>query len=112
VRLAGLVRALNATAGRRRKRRPAEPPVSDDVLRAAHWNAARQGLDSTLLDPFNDTASARPGPGHRGHPALDRHGDRPLVDAELARLRAEGTGAPRRTPAPATCGRCWPTWRA
>jgi glutamate---cysteine ligase / carboxylate-amine ligase len=97
--LAGLVRALVATvlddiaAGRAAIRPP------EHLLRAAHWNAAHQGLSGTLMDLR----------GRRAVPAwemldllaetagtaLRRHGDDGLVAAELTRLRAEGTGAER-----------------
>jgi carboxylate-amine ligase len=97
--VAGLVRALVATActdvaaGRRAPALPAE------LLRAAHWNAARTGLDGTLLDPS----------GRRSRPAWDvlddlvatvrpalrRHRDAEVVADGLDRIRREGTGAVR-----------------
>ncbi|GIE94198.1 carboxylate-amine ligase [Paractinoplanes rishiriensis] len=97
--VAGLVRALVGTAradiaaGRR------APVVPDELLRAAHWNAARTGLDGTLLDPSGrrsrpawevvDLLVARAGP------ALRRHGDAEIVADGLDRIRREGTGAAR-----------------
>jgi carboxylate-amine ligase len=96
---AGLIRALVATAiDDVAAGRPA-PAVPDGLLRAAHWNAAHQGLGGTLLDvrqrrarPAWDVvedllASVRP--------ALLRHADLASVESGLARVRREGTGAER-----------------
>lgn len=97
--LAGLVRALVATAvDDIAAGRPALA-VPEGVLRAAHFNAAHDGLAGTLLDlrtghprpawdVVDDLAAAL-------RPALERHGDLALVEAELARLRKDGTGADR-----------------
>ncbi|MEV4510230.1 glutamate--cysteine ligase [Dactylosporangium sp. NPDC049525] len=97
--VAGLVRALVATvvadiaAGR-----PAVRPP-EHLLRAAHWNAAHQGLGGTLMDLH----ARRPVPAwemvdllaETAGAALRRHGDDAVVARELARLRTEGTGADR-----------------
>jgi carboxylate-amine ligase len=85
--------SLDASAGR-----PA-PELSDAVLHAAHFNAARDGLGGTLLDP----RSGRSRPAwelvgdlvDRVTPALQRHGDLDVVTAGLDRIRREGTGAAR-----------------
>ncbi|MEV6495683.1 hypothetical protein AB0M20_44765 [Actinoplanes sp. NPDC051633] len=71
----------------------------DDMLRAAHWTAARSGIAGTLFDP----RSARPRPAWElvedlvavVDGALRRHGDRDEVHAGLGRIRREGTGADR-----------------
>jgi carboxylate-amine ligase len=97
--LAGLVRALVATATAGIAAGVPAPEVPDGLLRAAHWNAAHQGLDGTLLD----LRRLEPRPAwdlvddlvEAVTPALDRHGDLAVVHAGLARLRAEGTGARR-----------------
>jgi glutamate---cysteine ligase / carboxylate-amine ligase len=97
--LAGLVRALVATAVDDIAAGADAPAVPDGVLRAAHWNAAHRGLGGTLLDLR--AGHARPAWDVVGdlvavvRPALRRHGDLSLVDAELARLREQGTGADR-----------------
>jgi carboxylate-amine ligase len=97
--VAGLIRALVATirdeitAGRPALR------VPDELLRAAHWNAARTGLDGTLLD----LRSQRARPAWTlvddlvtfAGPALRRQGDQDVVEAQLTRLRRDGTGAAR-----------------
>jgi hypothetical protein len=73
--------------------------VRDCLLTAAHWQAAHEGLDGSLIDVRSGTARpawdvvrdllAVVGPG------LQRHGDTAFVVAHLARLREEGTGAAR-----------------
>jgi glutamate---cysteine ligase / carboxylate-amine ligase len=97
--IAGLVRALVATirdviaAGRPARRIP------DDLLRAAHWNAARTGMDGTLTD----VRSQRARPAWEladdlvafVEPALRRQGDQDVVEAQLTRVRRDGTGAAR-----------------
>jgi carboxylate-amine ligase len=97
--VAALVRGLvdtvvqDVSAGR-----PA-PEIGDAVLHAAHFNAARDGLGGTLLDPW----SGRSRPAwelvgdlvDRVTPALTRHGDLDVVTTGLDRIRREGTGAAR-----------------
>ncbi len=98
--VAALIRALVATMiDDDRAGAPVEE-VRDCVLAAAHWHAARDGLDGTLpdvrlggvlrpawelVDELLATVS----------PALLRHGDIVLVMAQLIRLRNHGTGAAR-----------------
>lgn len=78
---------------------PDEPEIADVVLRAAHWNAARDGVSGLLLDAR--TGRARPAWDlvgdlvERARPALRRHGDLDLVTAGLERIRRQGTGAAR-----------------
>jgi glutamate---cysteine ligase / carboxylate-amine ligase len=97
--LAALVRGLVATlmediaAGR-----PA-PQVPHHILTAAHWRAARDGLEGLAVDPTSgDTRPAwrllRRLIDHVT-PALERHGDLGTVTLLLGRLRAHGTGAAR-----------------
>ena len=97
--IAGLVRALVATAlDDLAAGRPA-PRVPGLAVRAAHWNAAHQGLGGTLLDP----REGRPRPAwdlvdelvSTVRPALEQQGDQELTASLLARLRAGGTGAQR-----------------
>jgi carboxylate-amine ligase len=93
--IAALVRALVEAA----RDAPAAPVVPDELLRAAHWNAAHTGMAGTLLDPLSGRARPawRAGDELLAHigPALGRLGDRGVVDAELARIRRDGTGADR-----------------
>lgn len=97
--LAGMIRALVVTAIEDIAAGLTAPVVADGLLRAAHWNSAHVGLGGTLLDVregrsrpvwelVDDLIAAV-------RPALARHGDLPLVEAGLARLRTEGTGADR-----------------
>ncbi|MFI5914413.1 glutamate--cysteine ligase [Dactylosporangium sp. NPDC051541] len=97
--IAGLARALvsTAVAGIAAGFEVVQPP--EHLLRAAHWNAAHAGVGGTLLDLR--THAARPAwelvedlVALVG-PALDRHGDRSLVEDGLFKLRGYGTGAQR-----------------
>jgi carboxylate-amine ligase len=94
--IAALVRGLVDTMASP----PSEPvAIPDVVLEAAHWNAARAGVEGTLLDPRS--ARSRPAWDLVAElldlvtPSLDRHGDLDVVTAELDRLRRDGTGAAR-----------------
>ena len=97
--VAGLIRGLVATAVDDITHGVAPPAIPDGLLRAAHFNAAHSGLSGTLLDLHE----GRPRPAWElvddlltlVRPALHRFGDLDLVDAELARLRKDGTGADR-----------------
>jgi carboxylate-amine ligase len=97
--LAGLIRALVATAIDDIAAGAAAPAFPDGLLRAAHWNAAHRGLGGSLLDLRQ--GRARPAWDvvddllAAVRPALLRHADLALVESELARLRKEGTGADR-----------------
>jgi len=95
--LAGLVRGLVAMTGADALAGRPAPVIADALLEGAHWNAARDGMDGTLLD-------VRTG---RARPAWDLVDD--LVDwitpalgddlgtvhTGLDRIRREGTGAAR-----------------
>jgi carboxylate-amine ligase len=97
--LAGLVRALVATAIDDIADGRTAPMVPDGLLRAAHWNAAHRGLGGTLLDLRQ--GRARPAWDlvddlvDTVRPALLRHADLSAVETGLVRLRNEGTGADR-----------------
>ncbi len=95
--LAGLVRALVRTcAEAQRADRPA-PDVRPEVLRAALWRAARSGLRGELVDP----CTGEPLPAHRVvHRLLDHVSealavadDTAVVEDQVRRVLAEGTGA-------------------
>lgn len=74
-------------------------PVRGDLLRAAHWRAARHGLSGDLLHPLTlRPVRAIEAIGvlvDRVAPALDQAGDRERVDATLTRLGTLGGGARR-----------------
>ncbi|WP_128983480.1 carboxylate-amine ligase [Streptomyces roseicoloratus] len=92
--LAGIVRAMVATALTAVD--AGEPPLrpSDALLRAACWRAARDGVTGKGIDP----ATGRLTPAvaqvedllSRLRPALDRHGDTDLVHDLWTRLRTQG----------------------
>jgi carboxylate-amine ligase len=85
------------------------PRASDALLRAAHWRAARDGLEGLAVDARSravrpcweavDDLVARIGP------ALEVHGDLDAVREGLRRLRTDGSGAARQRRAYAERGR-------
>ncbi|MFI5847198.1 glutamate--cysteine ligase [Micromonospora chalcea] len=97
--IAGLVRALVATAiGDIRDGVPAQR-IRDCLVAAAHWRAAHDGVDGDLID----LRTGRPRPAWDlvddmlgiVTPALTRNGDLDLVRRQMDRVRQEGTGATR-----------------
>jgi carboxylate-amine ligase len=97
--IAALVRALVVTMIDDELAGVPMPEVRDCVVAAAHWRAAREGLDGTLMDLR--LGSTRPAWDlvddllATVSPALLRHGDMEWVVAQLAHLRRHGTGAAR-----------------
>jgi carboxylate-amine ligase len=99
VTIAGVTRALVATALRegRRGARALDPPAS--VMQAAGWHAARHGLADDLVDPR--TATPSPAADVVGSllehltPALKELGDADRVTAGVQHLIDNGTGAAR-----------------
>ncbi|WP_130796704.1 carboxylate-amine ligase [Streptomyces otsuchiensis] len=97
--LAGLVRALVATCLREVERGTPPPSVSEQLLVAAHWQAAREGLEGGAVD----LTTGRPAPAWTTvdrllthiTPALAGTGDLPLVSGLLADLRTNGSWAER-----------------
>ncbi|WP_329395926.1 carboxylate-amine ligase [Streptomyces melanogenes] len=98
VMLAGIIRALVATAIREHKDGEPVPECPLELLQAATWRAAREGLNGVLLDPAGQRRScgdvlcqlAR----HIG-PALEASGDGLEVNSMMQRLLRRGTGADR-----------------
>ncbi|MFB9876688.1 glutamate--cysteine ligase [Planobispora siamensis] len=94
-----LVRALVATALRDIRAGVSAPRVPDEVLRAAFWRAAHDGLEGHGLEPVSGTLM----PAWRlvdemvdhVRGALSAAGDLERVTAGLARLRRVGSGAAR-----------------
>lgn len=109
VMIAGLARALartsheQALAGRR------DPVPRDELLLAAKWLAARDGLSGQLLDP--DTMQPAPARAvvdrflRLLRPALEAHGDWEEVSLMVERAMRRGTGAARQRAAFARTGR-------
>ncbi|MYR05470.1 YbdK family carboxylate-amine ligase [Gordonia sp. SID5947] len=98
--VAALVRALVVTALGDIAAGVPPPVIDSDVLAAAMWKAAHDGIEGHGIDVVTQqpvsaltqleslVADVRP--------ALDDLGDRALVAAAVERLRAEGNGASRR----------------
>ena len=97
--LAALCRGLVDTAAEQWRAGEPAPDVPTALLRLGSWQAAREGLDGTLLDPF----SARPRPAAEVLHGLVDHvraglranGDEALVEKQVTRLLEEGNGARR-----------------
>ncbi|PRI11833.1 carboxylate-amine ligase [Leucobacter massiliensis] len=93
VALAVLFRALTARALREHELGVRQPQPQPDLLRGAHWLAARNGLGGELYDPFD----ARPRPAFEVVDQLLEHaahelavaGDAELVADFVARRRAD-----------------------
>ncbi|MBT2488617.1 glutamate--cysteine ligase [Streptomyces sp. ISL-96] len=97
--LAGLIRAMTATA---LQAIAAGDPVfrpGPEMLRAACWRAARDGLAGQGIDL--STGGLSPAIGQVDQllswlqPALENHGDTEMVNTLWSRLRAAGSGADR-----------------
>ncbi|WP_447035102.1 carboxylate-amine ligase [Streptomyces sp. DSM 118878] len=97
--LAAVVRALAAEAGDAVAAGRSAPRPAPELLRAACWRAARDGLAGHGID----LSTARPVPAadlarrllDLIRPALRRHGDLDLVGRGLTLLLARGNGAER-----------------
>ena len=103
VALAMIFRALTARALREHELgEPVDAP-QPDLLRGAHWRAARDGLDGELFDPLEGV----PRPAfelvdamlEHASAELDAAGDAELVADFVARRRADGGPARRQTEA-------------
>lgn len=98
VMIAGMVRALVATAIAEEKAGVTRTPCAPEILHAANWHAARHGLNGTLVgrnglpDSSGDALCALL---HHITPALEESGDLRDVSALVHRLLREGTPADR-----------------
>ena len=105
---AGLVRSLVRTLAARVRAGEAVPEMSDAVLRAARWRAARHGLGGALWSP----ARAALVPARVAvedllaelRPDLERHGEDALVGRLLGKLLGGGNSAARQRQAFAATG--------
>ncbi|MGW0466328.1 carboxylate-amine ligase [Streptomyces sp. NPDC003027] len=107
VMLAGIVRALVATAIREEKAGAPLPHCPPELLQASNWHAARHGLTGLLVDPAGRARRA----GDvlcmlldHVTPALDEAGDTREVTSLAHRLLQEGTPADRQRQALAEGG--------
>ncbi|MEW2293068.1 glutamate--cysteine ligase [Streptomyces sp. NPDC006743] len=97
--LAAVVRALTATALTAVRAGDPAPRPAPEMLRAACWRAARDGLSGHALDPV--TRRLLPQTRQTEHMlraishALHRNGDLDLVRTQWDRLRTRGNGADR-----------------
>lgn len=106
--LAALVRALVAVSLRDAERGEPVPDPSAEVMRAAYWRAARDGLEGGGLDVVSGRAVDATELADRmvAHalPALEQYGDARLVTSGLRRLVRDGCGAARQRTAAAGPG--------
>jgi carboxylate-amine ligase len=97
--LAGLIRALVGTALDELDTPPADPPIPHEILNAALWRAAREGMTARL--PHPRTGELQPVPElltellSRTATAMKAGGDTDLVTEQLARVAEGGNGAQR-----------------
>jgi carboxylate-amine ligase len=97
--LAALARALVATVQHDVRAGVPAPRLPHHLLVAAHWRAARDGLEGLGVD----LATRQTSPAWRllrqlfdyVRPELERHGDLEMTTVLLGRLRSRGTGAAR-----------------
>jgi carboxylate-amine ligase len=97
--IAALIRGLVATVLGDIERGVAAPQVPHQVLTAAHWRAAHDGLAGLAVDPADQRSRSAWHVMRRlfdtVRPALVEHGDLELATILMGRLRARGTGASR-----------------
>lgn len=88
--------------------RPATPALRSDLLRAAHWRAARYGTNDDLVHPETGELASAPDViaalVRAVEPALVTAGDLDLVNAGVERIATAGTGARRQRQAFETAG--------
>jgi glutamate---cysteine ligase / carboxylate-amine ligase len=97
--LAGLTRALVATALAEVRQCAPLPAAPARHVNAALAAAARHGLTGPAIDPFTgqaaDARSVRSRLINHLYPALSDHGDVQIITGLLRRLDQDGTGAER-----------------
>ncbi|MGB3639479.1 MAG: carboxylate-amine ligase [Rivularia sp. (in: cyanobacteria)] len=99
VMLAGLTRALARTCYEQAKNNASYPAARHELIRAAHWRAARYGLDANLLDVEEQSAV----PAQElikkfltfVRPSLEEYGDWDEVSAIVKEILQRGTAASR-----------------
>ena len=107
--LGGLIRGMVNTAVSEARQGLGYPMPDEELLDAAMWQAAREGLTGSLVDPV--TARLVPAWDRIGAlltrigPALDAEGDSAWIHAGLQQLRSRGTGSERQRQAMARGGR-------
>jgi carboxylate-amine ligase len=109
VMIAGLTRALAETAHRAERAGEPYARVRPELLEAAIWRAARDGLGGELVDPVTVCRMRAATVVERCldhvRPVLDHHGDADDVGAAVERLLRDGTSAARQRAAHRRRGR-------
>ena len=109
VMIAGLTRALARTCYEQMIRDEPFLPVHRDLLRAAHWRAARHGVEKDLIDVTEARAVPAPELIERFlsmlRPALEQEGDWEEVSVLVHETLRCGTGATRQRQAYQKAGR-------
>jgi len=99
VMLAGLARALTRTCAEGARRDDPYAAACPELLRAAHWRAARHGLDADLIDPDGRRSIPAPEAVERllafVRPALEVEDDWDEVSALVRATLQHGNGAAR-----------------
>lgn len=109
VMIAGLVRAVARRCEADARQGAPPPRVRPELLRAAHWHAARFGVDGELVDP--DAGAAVPAAERVAQllafarPALEDAGEWDEVSALAGEVLGGGSGARRQREAYAATGR-------
>jgi carboxylate-amine ligase len=109
VMLAGLSRALVRSCRERAGRGEPYPKTRPELLRAAHWVAARHGLDAELVDVEAERAVPAREVVEKllafARPALEEHDDWEEVSALARETLEQGNGARRQRLAYERAGR-------
>ncbi len=99
VMLAGLARALTRTCAEGARGDDPYAVARPELLRAAHWRAARHGLEADLIDPDGQRSVPAPEAVERllafVRPALEAEGDWAEVSALVHATLQRGNGAAR-----------------
>ena len=99
VMIAGLARALVRTCFQHVTQHVSTPVVRQELLRTAHWKAARYGLEDELVDPLTEQAVPARELIERllsfVRPALEEEGDRTVVSSQIKQVLQHGNGAMR-----------------
>ncbi|MEA5597091.1 carboxylate-amine ligase [Rivularia sp. UHCC 0363] len=99
VMIAGLTRALARTCYDQAKTETSYPNTRQEIIRAAHWRAARYGLDAELLDIEQQNSVPAKQLIEKFltfvRPSLEEYGDWDEVSTIVKQIITQGTGASR-----------------
>jgi carboxylate-amine ligase len=109
VMIAGLIQALVQTCHQQGQEDIMVPAIRHEVLRAAHWRAARYGLEGELVDPVAETSLPATEMVQRlltlVRPALEASGDWSEVSGLVEKTLTHGNSAMRQRAVYARTGR-------